>query len=249
MACILQPKCNFLYWFFRCHLPVEMVDVEVIITSMQGTHTFRRDRMCQKIKCNPWSTRLHSHPTIIKKMKTYLVLEGRLGPKFQPQSDQSRPTQPDTNPHVRRETKVTEKRKKLTPTKKYKVKVVARPKSKTSNTTAQLPFTTPNASMNWERQNPPQEGTTDSNPPPQKYPNSHWHPMAQSKKDVRKSLQVEEGLANLSYCYFKPPIKIKPQTQEQATPCATDTPKAEKCECGPNCLICKNMEEDWDGDH
>ena len=56
-------------------------------------------------------------------MKTYLELEGKLGPKFQPQSDQSRSTQPDTNPHVRKETKATEKRKRLIPTKKYKVKV------------------------------------------------------------------------------------------------------------------------------
>ena len=37
MACLLQPECNFLYGFFRCKLPVEVVDVEVKITSMQGT--------------------------------------------------------------------------------------------------------------------------------------------------------------------------------------------------------------------
>ena len=105
MACILQPKCNFLHWFFRCHLPVETVDMEVRITSIQRSHMFRRDRTCQIIKCNPWSTRLHPHLTIIKKMKTYLELEGKLGPKFQPQSDQSRPTQPDTNPHVKKRNK------------------------------------------------------------------------------------------------------------------------------------------------
>ena len=133
MACILQPECNFLHGFFRCHLPVEMVDVEVRITSMQGTHTFRRDRTCQVIKCNPWSTRLCPHPTMIKKMKTYLELEGKLGPKFQPQSDQLKPTQPITNPHMRKETKATEKRKKLTPIKKYKVKVMEKPES--NNTT------------------------------------------------------------------------------------------------------------------
>ena len=69
MACILQPECNFLHHFFRCHLPVEMVDMEVRIMLMQGTHTFKRDRTCQVIKCNPWSTRL-PQPTIIKKMKT-----------------------------------------------------------------------------------------------------------------------------------------------------------------------------------
>ena len=96
-------KYNFLHGFLRCHLPVEMVDAEVRITSMQGTHMFRRDRMCQTIKCNPWSTRLQPHPTLIKKMKTSLELEVRLRPKFQPQPDQSRPSQPNTNPHVRKE--------------------------------------------------------------------------------------------------------------------------------------------------
>ena len=90
---------------------------------MQGTHTFRRDRMCQIIKCNPWSTRLWPHPTIIRKMKTYVELEGKLGPKLQPQTDQSRPAQPNTNCHIRKETKAIIKRKKIIPTKKYNVKV------------------------------------------------------------------------------------------------------------------------------
>ena len=112
-ACILQPKCNFLHSFCRCHLPVEMVDVEVRITSMQGTYTFRRDRTCQLIKCNPWSTGLCPHPTIIKKMKTCLKLEGNLWPRPQPQSNQFRPPQPNTNPQVRKESKAMEKKKKV----------------------------------------------------------------------------------------------------------------------------------------
>ena len=163
MACILQPECNFLHGFFRCHLAVETVDVEVRITSMQGTHMFRRDRLCQIIKCNPWSTRFHPHPTPIKKMKTYLELEGKLGPKFQPKPNQSRPTQPNTNPCVRKEIKVADKRRKVIPTKKYKEEVVAKPKPipKTTNMTAQLPLTTSSAPMNSEKENPPQE----SNPP------------------------------------------------------------------------------------
>ena len=72
MACLLQPECNFLYGFFRCKLLVEVVDVEVKITYMQGTHIFRRDRTTQLIKCTPWSTRLCLHPTIIKKLETFL---------------------------------------------------------------------------------------------------------------------------------------------------------------------------------
>ena len=99
MACILQPECNFLHGFFRYRLPVETVAIEVRITSMQGMHTFRRDRTCQLIKCNLWDTRLHPHPTIIKKMRTYLELERKLGPKPQPQTKQFRPLLPNTNPN------------------------------------------------------------------------------------------------------------------------------------------------------
>ena len=137
MACILEPECNFLHRFFWCQLLLETVDVEVRITSMQETHAFRRDRTCQLIKCNPWSTRLDRHPTIIKKMKTYLELEGKLGPKPQPQTNQFRLHLPNTNPQVRKEPKMTKKRKRLIPTKKYKVKVVAMPNP--GNATAQMP--------------------------------------------------------------------------------------------------------------
>ena len=78
--CVFQPECNFLHGFFRCKLPIEVVDVEVKIMSMQGTHIFRRDQTMQVIKCTPWSTRLQPHPTIIKKMKTFLEVEGKMGP-------------------------------------------------------------------------------------------------------------------------------------------------------------------------
>ena len=115
MVCLLQPECNFLHGFFRCKLLVEVVDMEVKITSMQGTHIFRRDRTTQLIKCTPWSTRLHLHPTIIKKMKTFLEVEGKMGPIPTP-SSQFRPPLPDTNPNIRKDN-VTEKRKRATPKK------------------------------------------------------------------------------------------------------------------------------------
>ena len=92
-------------------------------------------------------------------MKTYLELEGKLGPKPQSQSNQFRPSFPVTNPQVRKESKMTEKRKRLTPTKKYKVKVVARPGP--SNTTMQLPQANAKASVNPDSQQPP---TSENNP-------------------------------------------------------------------------------------
>ena len=158
MACILQPKCNFLHGFFRCHLPVETVDVEVRITWMQGTHTFRRDRTCQLIKCNQWNTRLCPHPTIIKKMKTYLELEGKLGPKPQSQSNQFRPPQPDTNPQKEKNLKWQRKEKRLIPTQKYKVKVVTRPNKETMHppqTNTQAPVNSWNPKAINIREQPP----------------------------------------------------------------------------------------------
>ena len=114
MACLLQPECNFLHGYFRCWLPVEVVDVEVKITSMQGMHIFQRDRTTQLIKCTLWNTRFCPHPTIIKKMKTFLEVEGKMGLILQPTSSQYRPPQLDTNPNVRKDN-ATEKRKRAVP--------------------------------------------------------------------------------------------------------------------------------------
>ena len=87
--------------------------MEVKITSMQGTHIFRRDQTMQVIKCTPWNTRLHPHPTIIKKMKTFLEVEGKMAPTPAPAS-QFRPPLPNTNPNIRKDN-AAEKRKRAVP--------------------------------------------------------------------------------------------------------------------------------------
>ena len=97
MACILRPECNFLNGYFRCLLPVEMVDVEVKVKMMQGIHMFWRDRTSQIIKCSPWSTRLCPYPSLIRKMKMYLELKGNLGPRPRPQSQSQ--SQPSSSTH------------------------------------------------------------------------------------------------------------------------------------------------------
>ena len=74
-----------------------------------------------------------AHPSLIKKMRTYLKLEGKLGPKPrqqpQPQQNKNQPRhiQPSTNPLVRRGTKTNDKRRKLIPTRWFKVRVVTKP--------------------------------------------------------------------------------------------------------------------------
>ena len=127
MACLLPPECNFLHKYFRCWLLVEVVDVEVKITSMQGTHNFRRDRTMQLIKCTPWSTRPCPYPTIIKKMKTFLEVEGKWVPYLSPLVANSGPhrgavlatTGQYTNPKVRKDN-TAEKRKRAVPTKRFR---------------------------------------------------------------------------------------------------------------------------------
>ena len=111
MACLLQPECNFLHGYFTCKLPVEVVDMEVKVMSMQGTHIFRRDQMTQLIRCTPWTTKLCPHPNIVKKMKTFLEVENKMGPIIPAPASQFRLLLPETNLNVRK-SDATEKRKK-----------------------------------------------------------------------------------------------------------------------------------------
>ena len=66
------------------------------------------------------------HPTIVKKMKTFLEVEGKMGPIPQPASSQYRPPQPGTNPNVRKD-KAMEKRKRAAPTKRFRANTVSKP--------------------------------------------------------------------------------------------------------------------------
>ena len=159
MASLLQAECNFQHGYFRCRLPVEVVDVEVKITSMQGMHIFQRNRTTQLIKCTPWIMRLHPHPTIVKKMKTFLEVEGKMGPIPQPTSSQYRPPQPDTNPNIRKD-KAAEKRKREVPTKRFRPNTVSKP----SEAAMCPPMTTSKVPTNIKPQ--VQEGTPDNRLPP-----------------------------------------------------------------------------------
>ena len=119
MACLLQPECNFLHGYFRCKRPVEVVDVEVKVMSMQGMHIFRRDQMTQLVRCIPWMPNLHPHPNMIKKMKTLLEMENKMGPIIPALVNQYRPPLPETNPNVRKSDS-TEKRKRVTPKRRFR---------------------------------------------------------------------------------------------------------------------------------
>ena len=120
MAYQLQPECNFLHVFFKCKLPMEVVDVEVKVTSMQGT-MYKRDQTMQVTKCVLWTNNICPHPNIIKKMKIFLKVEKKMGLSIPTSmtNSQFRPLLPETNPNICRTDKV-EKRKTITPKRKFR---------------------------------------------------------------------------------------------------------------------------------
>ena len=88
------------------------------------------------ISCNPWSTSLCPYPSLIRKTKTYLELEGKLGPKPRPQPQT--PSQPCTSTPSQINNSLTwktpgpkmaeKKRRTRAPVKRrYKVRLIAQP--------------------------------------------------------------------------------------------------------------------------
>ena len=121
---------------------------------------------------------------------------------------------------MRKETKPTEKRKKLIPTKRYKVKVMAKPEPNTNNTTMQPSATTPKAPTNLENQKPSQEGISESNPPPLKNIPTHtgipW-PKAGKMSGNLFELRKDWPIPSNSYYYYYIKISHKNRATDPRT--------------------------------
>ena len=96
MACVLALQCNFLYGFFQCQLPEDIINVEVRVRTMKGIHTFKRDCTTQITSCRPWSSQLHPYSSLEKNMKAYLEQRRNDTNPFHPTS--TYPDRPTTLP-------------------------------------------------------------------------------------------------------------------------------------------------------
>ena len=233
MACLLQPECNFLHGYFRCKLPVEVVDIEVKVISMQGTHIFRRDQMTQLIRCILWMTKLCPHPNIVKKMKTFLEVEKKMGPIIPALPSQFRSPLPETNPNVRK-SDVTEKRKRVIPKKRFRPAtpratmpclplLQAPPKPTSDAATASAP------AMIREDTPWPSTGKMSGN----LFKERNWLLL----KGYLAMEGEKEGIA-------KPYPKEEGKEGEQ-----NPNQKEEKCGWGPDCPFCKAQKEEADLPH
>ena len=72
MACDLAPQCHILYRFFQCQLPEDTIDIEIMVRTMKGIYTFKKDHSNQTSSCSPWGWQFHPFPFLVKKMKVYL---------------------------------------------------------------------------------------------------------------------------------------------------------------------------------
>ena len=197
------------------------------INAVQGMHISRRDRMTQLIKCTPWSARLCLHPTIIKKMKTFLEVENKMGliPVPAP-GNQFRPPLPETNPNVRKND-TTEKRKRATPKKKFRP---ATPKiTATCHPLPEVPLKSKNnaPSVPVREDTPwPSTGKMSGN----LFKERNWL--------LPKNYLVTENKNEdvTSVASTRPPLREEPKMEEQAI-----SLKTEKCSWGPDCPFCKSQ--------
>ena len=233
MACLLQPECNFLHGFFRCKLPVEVVDMEVKVTSMQGMHIFKRDRMTQLNRCMPWTTKLCLHPNIIKKMKTFLEVENKMGPIIPALVSQFRPPLPETNPNIRKSDS-TEKRRRATPKKRFRP---ASPKTTAMCLpllqTAPRPTNGASAAPVTVREDTPWPGAGKMSG--NLFEERNW-PL------LKDYLAIEDKKEDGTIA--KPPLVEESKMGEQ-----TSSQKDEKCGWGPDCPFCKAQKKDADLPH
>ena len=177
--------------------------------------------------------RLCLHPTIIKKMKTFLEVEGKMGLiPVQVPANQFRPPLPETNPNVRR-SDVAEKRKRATPKKKFRP---ATPKPTT--TCPPLPEAPPK---------PKNSAPLPSVPAREDTP---WPSTGQMSGNLfedrdwllpKNYLATENKSENMTGTTSpRPPLKEEPKIDEQSA----ISPKAEKCRWGPDCPFCKSQKKE-----
>ena len=163
-------------------------------------------------------------------MKTFLEVEGKMGPIPQSTRNQYRPHQLDTNPTVRKDN-AAEKRKRAVPTKRFRPSTAPKP----DETAAQPPVTVSKVPAAPENRPPPLEKAQVCQSTP--WPGAGG--MLGNPFEHRNWLLPPNYLNNdcKNATSPKSPIKEEPKTGEQ-----------EKCGWGPNCPFCKNQKkEDWDG--
>ena len=71
MACEMKPICNFVFGFLLCTLPMDTIDVEIMVRMVKGIHTFKKDHTTETATCCPLSRKIKPFLSLQKKIKAY----------------------------------------------------------------------------------------------------------------------------------------------------------------------------------
>ena len=118
MACNLLPSCSFLYTVLSCQLLKDIIDIELMVRTLKGIHTYRRDCNIQTSSCSPWSSQVHPFPSLIKKMEAYMEERRNIENPFHP--NHIHPNRLSAFPFTRFH--ISKKKKAKTPVKRSKIK-------------------------------------------------------------------------------------------------------------------------------
>ena len=179
----------------------------------------------------PWTPNLCLHPNMIKKMKTFLEVENKMGPIIPAPANQYRPPLPETNPNVRKGN-TTDKRRTITPKRRFrqatqKATVMHSPLSQASpkpncNAAAASAPTTVRQDTPW-----PSAGKMSGN----LFQHRNWL----LPKDYLAAEGEKEEMA-------------KPYPKEEDKMGKQD-PKEENCGWGPGCPLCKAQKREANPPH
>ena len=185
--------------------------------------------MTQLVRCILWTPNLCLHPNMVKKIRTFLEVENKMGPIIPAPANQYRLLLPEANPNVRKGN-ATEK---ITVTQKRKFQPVA---PKATATCSSLPKTPPKPASNAAatsmpvtvRQDTPwpSAGTMSGN----LFQDRNW-----LLPKIYLATEKKEEMA-------KPYLKEEDKTEEQ-------DPKEEKCGWGSGCPLCQAQKTEANPPH
>ena len=72
MACELLMQCDLIIGILKCTLHGDTIDVDLKVHTLQGIHTYRKDRSMQVMKCSPWGPEVQPFPSLKKKMVEFM---------------------------------------------------------------------------------------------------------------------------------------------------------------------------------
>ena len=71
MAREISPVCNFIFGSICTGLPTDMVDMELMIRTVKGIYTYRKDHTAESTVFSPWSRTVTPFPSLHKKIQAF----------------------------------------------------------------------------------------------------------------------------------------------------------------------------------